>query len=203
MKFYQIQQNTDIWKDLRSKKFTASTFKNLMASKTTAAYNNEIYRVVYEIITSKSPDNFESKWMDRGHELESLARKKYEMETFNDVQDGGFFEMNEFIGCSPDGLIDDDGLLEIKCPKYSTMIQYMLDHKLPNEYRYQVYGQLLVTGRKWCDFTVYDTNLKLFILRVYPDQKIFDELVKELQTAIIKVKEILKVLKYDPEILVK
>ena len=166
-----------------------------MATKTTAAYQNEINRVVYEILTGESPENFVSDYMKRGSELEPFARKAYEMQTFNDVELGGFFEMNEFVGASPDGLIEEDGLLEIKCPSYSTMINYLLKQELPNEYKYQVYGQLMVTERKWCHFFAYHPKLKFVLIKIYPDEKIISELKTEVETAIEKVKSIVQKIK--------
>jgi len=195
VKHHKIDQNTEEWLDLRKGKFTASSFKNLFLSKTTAGYNNEIYRVAYEHLTDESPETFSNEYMDRGHELEPFARKEYELQSFNDVEDGGFFELNKFVGCSPDGLIGDDGGLEIKCPKYSTMIQYLLSQKLPTEYYWQVQGSLYVTGRKWWDFMAYHPKLKSLVLRIYPDQEAFGNLITELDLAIKRAKDIIERLK--------
>jgi putative phage-type endonuclease len=194
-KHHEINQNSEEWLELRKGKFTASTFKNLFLSKTTAGYNNEIYRVVYERLTGESPESFNNEYMDRGHELEPFARNAYEMESFNTVLDGGFFELNDYVGCSPDGLVDEDGQVEIKCPKYSTHIKYLLDKKLPSEYLYQVHGQLYVTGREWSDFIAYHPQLEPQIIRVYPDNKIIEEIKTELEVAIGKVDEIIHKLK--------
>jgi putative phage-type endonuclease len=194
-KHYKVSQNSEEWLELRKGKFTASTFKNLFLSKTTAGYNNEIYRVVYERLTGESPESFSNEYMDRGHELEPFARSAYEMESFNTILDGGFFELNTYVGCSPDGLVDKDGQVEIKCPKYSTHIKYLLDKKLPSEYLYQVHGQLYVTGREWSDFIAYHPQLKPLVIRIYPDKKIIEEIETELKIAINKVEEIIHKLK--------
>lgn len=191
MIYHNIKQNSPEWLDVRKGKFTASTFKNLFMTKTTQGYNDEIMKVVYERLTGESPENFVGDYMNRGKELEPIAKEKYMMETFNDVEESGFFELNEWIGCSPDGLIGNDGLIEIKCPKYSTMINYLLSGKLPSEYKYQVQGQLWVTKRLWCDFYAYHPKLKSIIVRIVPDAKIFDELFEETNIAIEKAKEIL------------
>lgn len=195
MKHHLIEQNTEEWLDLRLGKFTASSFKNLFADKKTATYNNEIYRVAYEQVTGKISESYSNKDMERGHELEPFARKEYELQTFNDVSNGGFFELNKFVGCSPDGLIGDYGMIEIKCPKYSTMIKYILEPKLPSEYKWQVYGQLWITKRKWNDFFAYDPQLKPVIIRVYPDEEIFNQLETEINIAINQVKSIIKRIK--------
>jgi hypothetical protein len=75
------------------------------------------------------------------------------------VNQVGFVELNEFVGCSPDGLIGDDGLIEIKCPNTATHIEYIIDGELPKEYEKQVHSQLWITDRKWCDFVSYDPRL--------------------------------------------
>lgn len=195
MIYHEVEQGTEAWLVLRRGKFSASTFKNLFMGKTTQGYNDEIMRVVYERLTGESPESFVNDYMKRGSELEPLAREKYMMETFNDVKLSGFFELNEWIGCSPDGLIGTDGLIEIKCPKYTTMINYLLKKELPSEYKYQVHGQLWITDRDWCDFVGYHPKLPLVIVRVNRDQSIIDELVKETNTGIKKAKDMLEKLK--------
>jgi putative phage-type endonuclease len=193
--YHDIQQGTEEWLNLRRGKFTASTFKNLMATKTTQTYNDEIMKVVYERLTGESPENFTNDYMKRGTELEPLAKERYMIDTFTKIEDSGFFEYNDWIGCSPDGLIGNDGLIEIKCPKYSTMINYLLKKELPTEYRHQVHGQLWITGRDWCDFVGYHPKLSTVIVRVNRNEEIIKELVKETDIAIAKAQEMLTKLK--------
>lgn len=192
MKFHNIEQNTAEWYELRKGKFTASCFKDLFSKETTATYRNALYKVVFERITGDTPEYYEGYWMNRGTELEPFARQAYEMETFNKVHNGGFFELNEWIGCSPDGLIGDEGLLEAKCPKYSTIIEYMLSGELPSIYFWQVQGQLYVTGRKWCDFIAYHPNLKPIIIRVERDEVNIQKLEECLNLSISKAKKIIQ-----------
>ena len=187
-----VDQNTDEWMDLRKGKFTASGFKDLFATKTTAAYQKAIYRVVYERLTGEQPESFSNEYMKRGHELEPLARECYEKETFNEILDPGFFEFNEWIGASPDGLIGSDGMVEIKCPAFNTMINYMLTQNLPSIYKWQVYGQLYVTGRKWCDFMAYHPKLKPVIIRIERNNSIIDDLELKLIESIEHAENIIK-----------
>jgi len=189
---HNIEQNTEIWMDLRKGKFTASSFKDLFMVKTTAGYRNAMYKVVFEKLTGEQPESFSNDYMQRGHELEPLAREFYEQETFNEVLDPGFFELNEWVGASPDGLIGDDGLIEIKCPAYGTMIQYLIDKELPAQYKWQVYGQMWVTGRKWCHFMAYHPNLKPIIIRIERDEVIINELTVKINEAIEHAKNIIK-----------
>lgn len=193
--FHDIEQNTDEWMEVRRGKFTASSFKNLFATKSTAQYKKEVYRVAYEIVTGESPEFYSNDYMERGHDLEPFARKEYEMQTFNDVVDGGFVELNKFVGCSPDGFVGRDGIVQIKCPAFNTMIDYLKDGKVPSDYKWQLQGELYVTDRSWCDFFAYHPMLKPVIIRVYPDEKAIEQLEAELEIAIKAVQSLIKIIK--------
>lgn len=199
MIFHNVQQNSPEWEALRRGKFTASIFDELFLSKSTVTYEKAIAKVVYERLTGESPESFQSDYMKRGHELESAAHDRYNelkfVETLSVIEPGGFFELDEFTGASPDGLIEDDGIVEIKCPAYNTMIKYLIDKKLPNQYKYQVQGQLYVTGRSWCDFFAYSPKLKPHIIRIYPDGNIIDMIKYELDIAIKKANDLINKLK--------
>ena len=188
MKHYDVLQNEEEWLALRQGKFTASSFADLFATKTTAQYKKAIRKVVFERLTGESPESFNSEYMERGHELEQAAKEAYELYSFNTVKDGGFFELSEWVGASPDGLIDQDGQIEIKSPAYNTFIDYIISRKVPTEYTYQIQGQLLVTGRAWCDFVAYHPKLPLIVIRVMPDQVIFEQIKTTLETAINEAK---------------
>jgi hypothetical protein len=101
---------------------------------------------------------------------------------------------------SPDGLTSDNGMIEIKCPKRSTHWYYLMNGKLPSEYRFQVQGQLFVTKLDYCDFISFYPNLKPFIVRVYPDLELFKKFEVELDLLIITVQEYIK--KYESYILI-
>lgn len=195
MKFYNIEQNSDEWMDLRRGKFTASSFRDLFMKTTTSTYEKAIYKVVFERLTGESPESFTSEYMERGHDLEPLAVEQYEMIKFNDTYPGGFFELNKWIGASPDRLIGDDGILEIKCPAYNTMLSYLLKKTLPATYYYQVHGQLYVTGRKYCDFMAYHPSLKSLIIRINSDDEINKLIESKLIESIKLAKSIIKQLK--------
>ena len=190
MTFHNIEQNTDEWSRLRAGKFTASTFKDIMAKETTLSHTNAIYQVVFERLTQEQVKSFTNEWMERGKELEPHARLWYEL-NHSDVLNGGFF-CDDWIGASPDGLVREDGLVEIKCPKYSTQIQYLLDKKLPTNYKWQIQGQLYVTDRKWCDFVSYHPKLPAFIKRVERDSMSIALLSDAIDQSIKKAKSIIK-----------
>lgn len=192
---YKVEQNSDEWFALRRGKFTASTFKDLFMGENTQGYKDAIYKVAFERLTNTSPESFTNEYMQRGTELEPEARAWYEFEKNVEVIKAGFFEYNDWIGASPDGLVGEDGLLEIKCPKYSTMMDYLIKKELPKTYYYQVHGQLLVTDRQWCDFLAYHPSLPKFVLRVERDKKIDDEILDKLFEAIKKAETIINKLK--------
>lgn len=194
MIWHHIEQNSEAWDKLRIGKFTASSFGDLFSGKSTLTYKKAINEVAFGILTGDAPENFTNQWMERGHEIEPLAKSEYEMLTFNTVQPGGFFELNEFVGASPDGVIDEDGLLEIKCPAANTVIEYLLKKELPSIYFWQVHGQMYVSGRKWVDFMAFHHKLKPLIVRVKRDETVIKQLETELDVAIKNVKTILKLI---------
>jgi len=195
MIFHDIEQNTDEWMNLRKRKFTASSFKDLFMKETTATYQDAIYKVVFERLTDETPESFSNDWMQRGHNLEAEAREWYELESYNKTHNGGFFEFNEWIGASPDGLVGKDGLVEIKCPKYSTLIRYLLDKKLPTIYEWQIHGQLWVADKQFCDFVAYHPKLTPLVIRIQRDIKKDIILGDQLFEAIEKAENIIKRLK--------
>lgn len=195
MIYHDIQQNSEEWFALRTGKFTASTFKDLFMSKTTQGYQDAIYKVAFERLTNESPESYTNEWMQRGTELEPEARAWYEFEKDVKVLNGGFFEYNDWIGASPDGLVGEDGLLEIKCPKYSTLMNYLINKELPKNYYYQVHGQMLVTDRQWCDFIAYHPKLPRLVLRIERDKEVDKEILDKLFEGIKKVESIINKLK--------
>ena len=194
VKFHNIDQNTDEWMALRLGKFTASTFSDLMANKTTLTYQKAINKVVYEILTGEAPESFTNSYMERGHELEPMAKEQYSFMKFTEIDNGGFFQLGKYIGASPDGLVGSDGLVEIKCPAFNTMINYMIKKELPNEYKYQVHGQMYVSGRKWCDFMAYHPKLNPLIIRIERDEDIIQEIETALKEAIELVETRIKLI---------
>lgn len=182
MIIHNCGQGTDAWLCLKAGKFTASTFSDLFAKETTQAYQGAINDVVYGKLTGEPVESYTNDIMKRGSELEPFAREQYELETFNKVNQVGFIELNEWVGYSPDGLIGEDGLIEIKAPKHSTLIEAHLSQKIPTKYYWQMLGGLYVTGRLWCDYYVYHPKLKPLLIRVErneSDIKLLEEKLNE------------------------
>lgn len=185
VKFYDIDQNSEEWDAVRLGKFTASTFSDLFQKPDSIGFQKAIGKVVYEKITGESYGYFSNSRMNAGHAIENLAREHYELNTFTDILNGGFFELNEWIGCSPDGRVLPKGGVEFKSRDPHVYFEYLEKGTLPNVNKWQVYGQLYVTGWDWIDYMPYcHPNLKTLIIRVYPEQKIFNELKLKLDEAI-------------------
>ena len=157
-------QGSDEWLQMRLGKVTASRVSDVIkngrggaVSKTAESYMAEL---ITEILTGESKPFFEDKAMKWGTETEPQARSMYEINNnFVDVKEVAFVEHNEFIGISPDGLIGEDGLLEIKCPNTTTQIKRALSDDYSSDYKAQIQMQLWVTERKWCDFVSFDPRL--------------------------------------------
>ena len=196
MIIHKMEQGSEEWHEIKLGRFSGTSFKNLQSGKSTASYQNCIAEVAAEILTHDKEENYVSEDMERGIILEPEARKEYESIFDIEVKEVGFIEpdndMAEWTGISPDGLVGKDGLLEIKCPKAKTLFNYIKANKLPNEYKWQVQGQLWVNQRLWCDFMAYYPGLKPFIIRVYPDIEMHGKIEYELRDAIKAVKEIIE-----------
>ena len=180
-------QRTSEWFEERIGKITASRARSAMdftkAGKEGADRKKLRRSLAGERITGKPayvPVNFA---MARGTELEPEARAKYEEVTGTKVEETGFWPHPTIAcaGASPDGLIGEDGLLEIKCPMLETHIGYVEDGIVPEDYKPQMTLQMASTGRKWCDFVSYYPGLKPFIIRYHQD----DAFTKEVEDAIV------------------
>lgn len=190
MKFYNIDQNSEEWDGLRLGKFTASTFSDLFMAKTTAGYQKAIIKVAYERVTGESEESFNNKWMQRGHEKQPFAQENYELLTFNQLENGGFYEYSEFVGASPDAkIIGQNGGCEFKCPSFQVYNEYLETKKIPKSYYWQIHGQLLCTGWDFIDYMPYSSpKLKQILIRVEKDDKVLDELKSKLNECIEEVK---------------
>ena len=180
MKILDVEQGSQEWLNSRLGVPTASRFKDIIApakGDKSASYKSYMYELIAEKLTKGKEDFFKSEWMERGNEIEPLARASYEF--IHDVevkQVGIMFNDDMTIGASPDGLIGEVGGLEIKCPKPSTVVKYMLDGGLPLEYKPQVMGNLWISGREWWDFLAFHPSMEFFQIRVYRD----DEYIKKM-----------------------
>lgn len=196
---HDITQGSPEWLELRLGKITASRFGDLMksgrggaVSKTAESY---LIELALERVTGTKAPFFENDAMRHGTETEPRARAMYEIMTGNEVSEVAFIEHNEFIGVSPDGLIGNDGGLEIKCPNSKTQAERFLNGVgLPDDYKWQVYGCIWVAEREWWDFVSFDdridTAAQYICNRVYRDEKIIKELSDKVLAASERLNEI-------------
>ena len=169
--FPYMEQCSPEWFELRAGRPTASEFDKIVTStgKTSTQRQAYLYRLAGEMVLGTTEQTHETPWMARGKELEAEARAVYQMENETEVDQVGFcLHDSEKFGCSPDGLIGDDGGLEIKCPSLAVFVEYTIGGRVPSKYVMQVQGSLLVTGRKWWDFFAYYPGMKPFIFRAEP-----------------------------------
>jgi putative phage-type endonuclease len=167
--FESFEQRSDEWYAARMGVITASQFKRLVGGRGgDITYMSEL---IAQKLTGTSKEHFTSASMEHGIETENQAVSHYEFMNDIDVKHVAFMKIDEFLGCSPDGLVGDDGLLEIKCPDTHTHVKWTLAGGVPKDHIHQVLGSMLVTGRKWVDFISFDPRLDspndFFIKRVW------------------------------------
>ena len=194
----QIEQRSPEWFAQRIGKFTGSQFPTLMAGEDTETFKGYIREKAWERLTGRAVQGFTNDAMQHGIDTEPQARAYYEFVTDSVVTDAGFIVHADlgFIGVSPDGLIGDDGLLEIKCPQPRTHVEYLASKKMPTKYRWQIQGQMLVTGRKWCDFVSFHPDCEhQLIVRVDANEADHAKLIERAKVANDAVNELIAKIK--------
>ena len=190
MKIHNFEQRTEDWYNIRKGKMTASNAETIIANG--KGLETYIYNLMAEYYSSAEKENYINADMQRGIDLEPEARLEFEFYTDLDVQEVGFIEYNEFIGVSPDGLIGDDGLIEIKCPNDSIYFKLLLSNNIKPEYIAQMQMQLYVTDRQYCYFVSYNPNFEksLYIKKITRDEEMIDKLKNGLERGTELIKEI-------------
>lgn len=190
--YHDCRQYSDEWDALRIGIPTSSGFEKILTplGKTakTETWKNYAHGIIAEKILGRRMDTFMSPWMERGQMIEQDAIGQYELMRDVDTQVIGFVtdDLNT-MGCSPDRLVGEDGLLEIKCPKPNTQVGYLIGHEKTinfenrnicisweREYYPQLQGQLFITGRQWVDIMAYHPEFPPAILRVPRDEEYID-----------------------------
>ena len=173
-----VEQGTEEWLQARLGVPTASNYSKIITStgKPSAQADKYINDLVAQKLTGEIPEMFKSDAMQRGNDLEPQARAYYEFMTDNVVEEVGLILNYDGAGCSPDGLIGDDGGLEIKCPLGATHVSYLRANKLPTEYVQQVQGCMYITGRSWWDFVSFHPDMESMIIRVERDDEFIEKL---------------------------
>lgn len=155
-----IEQGSEAWHLLRIGRPTASNFHRIISPTGKKSEQSDQYmrELIAERIRGARFEKFKkTASMERGNELEEQAAQTYALLRGIEPQKVGFITNDAgTVGCSPDRLLGDDGILEIKCPDPDTMVSYMLKGKLEQTYRPQTQGQLWIAEKKWCDTIAYD-----------------------------------------------
>lgn len=156
MKIYNFEQGSEEWFKVRLGKLTASSAQAIASNG--AGLDTLVFEKVAEILTGKSKAPYTNEDIERGNELEAMARNSYELENGDLVKRVGFIELDEFTGCSPDGLVGDKGLLEIKCKNDANFVKYLYEGKIDPAHNWQVQFQMFVTEREWVDYVIFNEN---------------------------------------------
>ena len=199
MTIVPVPQGSPEWLEARAGKVTASRIADVLAKvKTGEAAGRRDYRaqMVAEIRTGRPQESgFMNDAMRWGTEQEPYARAAYECQAGVLVDQVGMVlhPSIERGAASPDGLVDPDGLVEIKCPNTATHLDYLLDGTVPAKYQPQMLWQMACTGRDWCDFVSFDPrlpeDLQLFVVRFQRDQARIDAMEAEVRAFLAEVEE--------------
>lgn len=185
-----IEQGSPEWFAQRCGKVTASRIADVIAKTKTgysASRQNYMSELAIERLTGVKAEGYTSDAMKWGVEHEADARSMYEFMSGNTAEQCGFIDHETLTsGSSPDGLIGDDGLIEIKCPNSATHIEYLLSGEVPNKYKPQMTWQMICTKRVWCDFVSFDPrmpgNLQYFCKRYEIDTGYANEIFSEVKS---------------------
>lgn len=201
LEFSDVEQNTDEWDALRVGKITSSALSSVMANYGKAfgepAKKYAVSIALGQITGQVDSSGYKNADMDRGHEQEPLARLAYEAQVFTNVKNGGFFYYPD-LGCSPDGLVGDDGLIEIKCAIPSIHYERVRKQTYDSAYKWQLIGNMKISNRNWIDFISYcpefPPDKRLYIVRLFASQfkdefSMIDVRLNEFRALIIQTKK--------------
>ena len=186
----QIAQGTPEWHQMRLGKVTASRVADILAKTKTgpsASRQNYLIELALQRTTGIIQESYSNSAMEWGTQTEPQARVAYEVTTNNFVDQVAFIDHPsiKWFGCSPDGLVSDRGLLEIKCPNSATHWEYFKSKKPPQKYFIQMQAQIAVTNKDWCDFVSFDPRMpdrsQLLIVRIDRDEAFIAEMEAEIK----------------------
>ena len=168
------EQGSPTWLKAREGRITASKIADVCSylkdGKTpTAKRTNYLWELVGERLTHMAEEHFVSEYMDRGTEMEPIARAAYELAFDVMVEQVGFalHPQFDYSGASPDGLVGEDGMIEIKCPKTTTHLKWKMASVVPEEHIPQMVWGMICFERKWADFVSYDDRIEDPALQVF------------------------------------
>ncbi len=195
----EIEQRTAEWHALRLGKATGSRIADAVAKtksgQPSASVQRYLIELVQERLTGQRAEMFVTRDMQHGIDQEPNARAAYERKKKVTVKEVGFVPHPDIkmSGASPDGLVGKYGLVEIKCPRTATMIEMVLSQEIPLKYQIQMQWQMACTGRRWCDFVVYDPRLpeksNLWVQKLKRDADMIAQLERDISIFLEFVEE--------------
>ena len=197
-----MEQRSEEWFKARLGKVTASRVADIFAkikSGESASRRNYKIQLVSERLTGEKQETYINQAMQDGIDREFYARERY-VQQFGEVEEVGFIQHPTLeAGASPDGIVGEDGIIEIKCPMGTTHTETLMSQDVPSKYMPQIQFQLLCTGRKWCDFVSYNPmfpeHLQVFVKRVEADVDYQKELEVEVKQFLSEVDDVINRLK--------
>lgn len=193
IQIFDCDQGSEDWRRARLGIPTSSEFKSILAKGEGKMRRTYLMKLLGERLTGQPADSFSNGHMERGHEMEAEARNFYSFMRDVDPQRVGFIR-NGDKGCSPDSLIGEDGMVEIKTKLPHIQLEVLLSDKLPSEHQAQVQGQLWVAEREWCDLVSYWPSLPLFVKRVHRDEAYIKTIEAEVQLFLDDLDKLTKLL---------
>lgn len=184
-----IEQHSPEWYEIRLGKLTGSDFHILMGNSDTK--NNLLYKKAAERITGRACDHdtYKNHHMERGNRLEPEARSMYEVLNLCEVQEVGFIQLGDYLGCSPDGLVGKDGGCEIKSKDNHTFLKAVTKSWIEPAHKTQCHFNMYITGRSWWDYALYNENYtnSLHVIRLPRDEEYISRIkttIEECETKI-------------------
>lgn len=201
MIIHDIEQRSEAWYQLRTGMPTASMFSKMVTSKGKILSSLPEYALTLAaaIYSGKNLDSWKgNEWTERGRELEENARKLYEFRNHKVKEIGFITDDQELWGCSPDGIVGNNGMVEFKCLKAENHIKAIMYFSKYNKclpyYTQQCQGQMLISERNWCDLVFYHPEFPLLIIRQEPDKNVTSGLLEARQELLIYRNEIVETL---------
>jgi len=204
MIIHNFSQRSEEWFNIRKGKFTASNAQAIASQG--AGLDTEVLRVLKSMLSGKvQEEKVKSSAMEDGVEREEPAKFIFSAVTGKEIKEVGFIEYNDYVGCSPDGIIIDesgDSLIEIKCPDDEAYLKYLLSDKIDSKYYLQMQAQLFMSNAHKCFYMIYNPNFDLNyqIREVQRDEPIIKQLEIGYQQAIVKLQEKLELYKLKKEL---
>lgn len=197
--YHNIEQGTEEWMEIRCGRLGGTAAAALLVNGRNrlgigAGLQTLIYKNAAALIVGDEGENHTNEWMVRGSELEADARMRYEQETFCEVEQVGYISNGDYLGYSPDGMVENDGLIEIKCPSAAEFVRFADTLEIDPAHMAQMQWGMWLTGRKWCDYIMYHPDFHpgdLLVIRVEPDEETHATYDEKVQVYISEMDRIL------------